>query len=117
MNNLYNHIESTLNGKGFTKNDNKWSLTKQIQQPCQIMIINGQRMEQPGQVINIEYIVELLGEGYIETTNIPDTRNDILYMNFITKQGEDELNSNAFGLYDDDSEYFNIILASIFKIF
>ena len=116
MNNIYNHIETTLNSRGFIKNDQKWSLTKQFQQQGQVMIINGQCMEQPSQIIDIEYIVELLGEGYIETVDMPDTREDILYVNFIIKYEEDELNANSFGLYDNDSEYFDIILTSVFKI-
>lgn len=114
MDSLCNHIEATLNGKGFTKRDDKkWILPKQFQQPGQVMVINGQRMEQPSQIINVEFVVDVMGVGYIKS---PDKEEDLLYIIFSVNQNEDEVKTYSFGFYKDDAQYFDQVLSNIFNI-
>lgn len=46
--------------------DNIYKRELNIQQPGHQMIINGQRISSPGQIIKVEYRFKLEGEGYIE---------------------------------------------------
>ena len=57
---------------GFVSNsENNWDIIKQINQPGQTIVINGQQMQQPGKTFSINYHIEFLGEGLIDN-NIKD---------------------------------------------
>lgn len=64
-------IETLLTQLGFTKVDNGFERTQQQRHGGQVTIINGQRMEQPGQIVTIKNTVTFNGDGWI--SNKDDT--------------------------------------------
>lgn len=71
-------VDEMLTKLNFTKIENKYELNKVVSQPGQVIVINGQRMEQPGQSINIKYIINDLGDGYI--SNVDDSNKiDLIF--------------------------------------
>lgn len=60
-----NSINDYLESVGFIKNDNIYLKETQARTAGQVMVINGRRMEQPGQIINIKMTIEECGEGFV----------------------------------------------------
>lgn len=63
-----------LNGEGFVENEitdceSEYVKTIIHQQPGQIMVINGQQFQQPGQDVKLEFIIKDLGETWVEDYN------------------------------------------------
>ena len=65
-NEFMDQVVSLLAQAGFEGEDNKYTLEKIARQPGQTVIINGQRMEQPGREYKIIYDIEIVGDGCIE---------------------------------------------------
>lgn len=57
-----NQIDEYLLSNGFSKNDDVYYKTIQQQEPAQQIIINGQRMVQPGKIIETNFKAILQGE-------------------------------------------------------
>lgn len=64
-------VETSLSQLGFTKVDNGFERTQQQRHGGQVTIINGQRMEQPGQIITIKNTITFNDDGWI--SNKDDT--------------------------------------------
>lgn len=58
-------IETLLTQLGFTKVDNGFERVHQQRYGSQVTIINGQRMEQPGQIITVKNIIIFNGDGWL----------------------------------------------------
>ena len=69
--NWLSSIETSLSQLGFTKVDNGFERTQQQRHGGQVTIINGQRMEQPGQIITIKNTITFNDDGWI--SNKDDT--------------------------------------------
>lgn len=63
---LREEIIEVLKEIGFESVDDTWEKESVIQQPGQVIIINGQRIQQPGTEIRIKHKIELMGEGSVE---------------------------------------------------
>ena len=59
-------VQDALIGYGFVQNELEYKRTQSFTQPGQVMIINGQRIDQPGKEVAVEHIVRELGDGYYE---------------------------------------------------
>lgn len=64
-------IETSLSQLGFIKIDNGFERVHQQRHGGQIITINGQRMEQPGQIVTVKNVVTFNGDGWL--TNEDDT--------------------------------------------
>lgn len=69
--NWLSSIETSLSQLGFTKVDNGFERTQQQRHGGQVITINGQRMEQPGQIITIKNTITFNDDGWI--SNKDDT--------------------------------------------
>lgn len=58
-------IETSLTQLGFTKVDNGFERVHQQRYGSQVTIINGQRMEQPGQIITVKNTIAFNGDGWL----------------------------------------------------
>ena len=58
-------IETSLTQLGFVKVDNGFERTHQQRHGGQVITINGQRMEQPGQIITVKNAVTFNGDGWL----------------------------------------------------
>lgn len=115
---FYKHIEDVLSSRGFKKIENPdidqhWENIKTVKTQGQVLIINGQRMEQPAQDIDIKYVFKILGEGSItdEDKEVP-----IVCTNFSVQEGQNESSDIGVAFYYDDFEMFNTVFSQIFTI-
>lgn len=114
---LRKYIETKLTQLGFTSEQIDevviYKLNKQVRQPGQVMIINGQRQEIPGQLFTIEFEVKILGEGWVE--NNDEEKTPILFVNFKSIVNND-INIDYFeGFYLDRIEDFDRIFNQIYR--
>ena len=94
----------TFNGENvFTKN-----ITKQL--PGQTIIINGQQMQQAGQIINIQLVVELFGDVYI------DDEESQLMIHFTMLQDNRVIRELFESFYLNDIEKFKLVYNQFFNI-
>lgn len=108
MENLIKSIDEHLKSIGFDKNDDTYSRTLQIQQPGATININGQVMQQPGQVIPCQYICEYTGEGWVDNVQMAMIR-------FCIMKGEEVALDYVEGIYLDEIEYFKKLCNQYFK--
>lgn len=64
------NVKEVLTGYGFSdcssEDEWKYTRTQEFTQPGQVMIINGQQFEQPGQQCEVKHTVFLMGDSYYE---------------------------------------------------
>jgi sulfur carrier protein ThiS len=106
-------VNEFLEKLGFVKNENIYELNKNFVQKKQVIIVNGQRMEQPGQNVNIKYVITDLGDGYI--SNVDDSNKiDLIFYKievYVQDVLEGEYSSGyGFDEYDRlEREWSNIL--------
>lgn len=109
-----NKIKELLFAKGFREIDNKFVRTVNIRQPGQVMIINGQRMEQPGQESEIKYVVTYAGDGYI--SNMDDSNKvDVSSVMFEVYVDGEQQGGYMEAYRWDDIEGFTQVLTNIVR--
>lgn len=108
-------VDEMLTKLNFVKTENKYELNKVVSQPGQVIVINGQRMEQPGQSINIKYIINDLGEGYYSN---PDDSNKVDLMFYKTEAYiQDQLEGEYSSGYSlDDFKRFESEMLNILRL-
>ena len=96
----------------FTKDGEKWTCEKQVSMGNQIMVVNGQRYEQPGAVKTIKFCIELTGDGCLKETN-----QDIPFVQinfYVIEDDETKYLCPETCLYYDDNEYFSNLIREFF---
>lgn len=106
--NFLNEFDSFLSSYGFEKNNDTYSRAFQIQQQGATISINGQVMQQPGQVIPCQYICEYTGEGWVDDVQMAMIR-------FCIMKGEDAALDYVEGIYLDEIEYFKKLCNQYFQ--
>jgi hypothetical protein len=107
-------IQELLQSKGFKEVDNNWQRIQQHRLPGQIISINGQRLEQPGQIIEVKYSVHFNEDGWV--SNEDETiKRDFTQIHLIIKEGETTQLDHEECFYWDDIEYIIHLLNHIFK--
>lgn len=107
--NFLDNIHNLLTSIGFTNTNEVYEWNRQIQQRGQTIIINGQRMDQPGQTITISYKIEIVGDGCMMDTN-DNIEREFTQIRF--EVGGD-VHEECF--YWDDFTYFENILKQIIR--
>lgn len=75
------NVNSVLKEYSFKNiDDNKYELEIEQRSPGQVIVINGQRMEQPGNIVKLKYVVQLNEDGCIQ--NLDKHFNEIGCRNF-----------------------------------
>lgn len=87
----------------FTKN-----VTKQL--PGQTIIINGQQMQQAGQIINVQFVVELFSDVYV------DDEESQLMIHFTILQDNRVIRELFESFYLNDFEKFKLVYNQFFNI-
>ena len=106
--NFLNEFDSFLSSHGFEKNDDVYSRGFQIRQQGATISINGQVMQQPGQIIPCKYICEYTGEGWVDD-------NQMSMIRFCIMRGEEVALDYIEGIYLDEIEYFKKLCNQYFK--
>lgn len=104
------HIKEKMESNGFQSDENKYIKKSQIQQPGTIMIINGRKVEQPGNIIEIEMVLECLGEGFVD-------EEPFELIGFTVYRGDETIFELNQSFYYNEFELFDNICMRIFKNF
>lgn len=62
---LIQHIDNRLNSV-FVKDGERWTLDKEQQGPPQTIIVNGQKLNQPGLTRHVNMLFEVFGDGMMK---------------------------------------------------
>ena len=110
-----NFVKDLLQSNGFQLESNKYIKKQTIQQPGQQMIINGQVFNNPGPTVNVEFIVEMCGEG---VTSNPDGTDEDLFEMIMFNIFENDNCVCDFGqsFCYDDTEDFKHYCQKLFNI-
>ena len=106
---IIEQIKSFL--KDFTSNEENVftkNITKQL--PGQTIIINGQQIQQAGQIINIQLVVELFGDVYI------DDEESQLMIHFTMLQDNRVIRELFESFYINEIDRFKIVYQQFFNI-
>ena len=111
-------IDSRLNELGFNKDQEKelWIYEKDIQGAARTIIINNQRMDQPGESHHVKFAVNVYGEG--EMKDVESEKVDsFVQIDFNVYQDEQDVSSYpTFCVFYDDQILFNSLLNKIFGL-
>ena len=98
-------VNEFLISTGYTKADNIYEKTAPVNTPGRIMIINGNQVQEPGQIINIKYTIEDLGDGYV--SNVDGTNKlELEFFEFQIYTNDDVVSQFTKSYYVSDIEEF-----------
>jgi hypothetical protein len=110
-----NGVESLLNGYSFNKTeDGNYSKETIKYTSGQTIIINGQRMEQPGQQIKITQSIVFNGDGCISNMDDSDKRNFTQVVFKINSDLQDQTYEEC--IYWDDTQRIRELINQIFRL-
>lgn len=111
-------IDERLSQDGFIKSseEESWNCEQDIQTPPQVIIVNGQRHEQPGDVVHVKYGVKVFGDGEMKDVKTETIESFIEIDFWSEKDGVKENTTPTFCMYYDDNMLFNIILNKLFGL-
>jgi hypothetical protein len=103
-NEFMDNIHNLLTSIGFTNTNGVYEWDRQVQQRGQTIVINGQRMDQPGQTIIIPYRIEIIGDGCVmaEDDNIEQEFTQIRF------EVNGDIHEECFK-WDDFAHFENIL--------
>ena len=107
---FYKGLNNLLIGEGLLKEYDRSVWIKEFQSRSQgvVMNINGQRFQQPGEVIKMMYKLEVIGDGSVD--EIPFSQ-----INFQVKQGDDLVIDTDECIYYDEIEIVRNIINQIYR--
>ena len=113
---LIGHIDEIMSTH-FTKDGETWTLERDVTKGGGVMIINGQRMNNPGETHHLKLTVEVVGEGGQRTVG-SETFEEFLMIDFTSNEddGPDQPMSPTECLYYDDFDYFDQLVHHLFGI-
>lgn len=107
---LVEEIKGVLEANEFAKKtENIWERETQIKQQGHTMIINGQRIQQPDQIIDLKYKVELCGSGCLENED-GSNHQDFEMVCIQVIQGDEiiqEFNDSIYNIDEFVTRFFN----------
>ena len=108
MNEFIEQIKEFLKEYSFD-GENIFSKNSTKQLPGQVIIINGKQVQQPGQIINFQFIVELFGDGLVDD-------EEFLMIHFTITQDNRVIRELFESFYLDDFEKFKLVYNQFFNI-
>lgn len=111
-------IDRRLTKLGFAKDPEKdiWTREHDMQAPTQTIVINGQRMDQPGETHHMKFVVDVYGEGELKDIATEVVENFIQVDFNVLQDGSDVSNWPTFCIFFDDQILFNDLLNKIFEL-
>ena len=111
------YIEDKLSGSSFTKDpeSTNWTNEWDRQMGGEVIVVNGQRMQQPGQLQHVKVALEFYGDGELREGDIV---NGFIQMDATIKEGDDPEQPMipTECLYYDDPSYFDMLMNKLFGI-
>ena len=87
--NFVDFINKRLTDGGFIKDQENeiWAVEKDIHSGGRTIIVNGRRIDQPGELRSIKFIVEIFGEGEIKEN---DAVEPFIEINFYKEENKNK---------------------------
>ena len=105
------NIKTFLTDLGFVaSSDQSFEKVINVTQPGQIMIINGQTMQQPSSQLEIKYIIEDMGPGSISNLDDSDLIDLETFMFSVYVKGDLRSNSCIVYRLDEFNDFKNHVL-------
>lgn len=113
-------FESALIDNGFEKKEicdtPVYERVKHARLPGQIISINGQTMEQPGQIVEVKTVVYILGDGWIADMDESNKRN-FTQIRLYTMQGDVTVMDYEGCFYWDDIDFLKELVKNFDIVF
>ena len=94
----------------------KWFFERDVQTSTQTLIVNGRRMDQPGETHHLRFEVNVYGDGGMKDFG-NETVSPFVEVNFnVFQDGNDMTEWPTFCMFYDDQELFETLLGKIFRI-
>lgn len=110
-------VDERLKSIGFIKNpeNNLWTLDHDVRVGGGVMIVNGQRINNPGELRHISFNIEEVGEG-----GMKDVENSVeegfIEMDFyMIENGKRQYLTPTMCMYFDDRDEFNNVMNAVLK--
>ena len=111
-------IDKRLTGLSFCKSEDSesWTLEKEVQGNEMTVIVNGRRVDQPGEVRHLKFQVEVFGDG--EMKDVSTERIDpFVEINFYVFENDFLISEYpTFCMFFDDNILFDSLLNKIFEL-
>ena len=111
-------IDKRLTGLSFCKSEDSesWTLEKEDHRNGTTMIINGRRIDQPGEVRHLKFQVEVFGEGDMKDVGTERT-DPFVEINFYVFENDFLISEYpTFCMFFDDNILFDSLLNKIFEL-
>ena len=115
--NFIEFINDTLNRFGFVKefDDERWILNHDIQTGGGVMIVNGQQINNPGEVHHIVFNIEVVGNGSMKDTD-SNIEEEFIEIDFYAIENEIRQDiTPTMCMYFDDNNEFNELINNILR--
>ena len=107
-------IKTIITQHGFKETVCCYEKISEHQTRGQVITINGQRMEQPGQLVTIKQLIYNQGDGWVSNEDESNKR-EFTQFKFETHQGDNIVLSHEDCFYWDEPQYFINIFNQIVK--
>lgn len=106
-------------GSVFSKDSEKelWVNERDTTTGQQVVIVNGQRTEHPGQTIHVTSMIEVVGDGSVKDIE-SEVEEPFIQVEFRVQQGDSPIEylGPEMCLYYDDNVFFNSLINQFFGI-
>lgn len=102
----------------FVKDPDKefWSNERDVQSSSRVIVINGQRHDEPGESHHVRFEVEVFGDGEMKDVDT-EVVNPFIEVNFnVFQDGQDMSDWPTFCMFFDDQLLFDSLLNKIFGL-
>jgi len=112
-----NHVNERLTPL-FTKDPEKelWVNERDVQVGAQVVVVNGKRMDQPGQTRHITTYVEVYGDGEIKDVNNETTEQFAQVDFYVIEEGQKHYVCPTICMYYDEHDLFDHMLNELFGL-
>ena len=111
-------VNDRLKEIGFIKDSETehWTLDTNIRTGGGVMVVNGQRMENPGEIYHVVFNVEVVGEGSMKDVDTGVEEN-FTEMDFYMIESEIRHDlTPTMCMYFDDQNEFNMVLNNMLRM-
>ena len=115
--NFIEFINDTLNRFGFIKESDgeRWILNHDIQTGGSVVVVNGQRINNPGEIHHIEFNIEVVGNGSMKDTD-SNIEEEFIEIDFYAIENEIRQDiTPTMCMYFDDNNEFNELINNILR--
>lgn len=111
-------VDECLKSIGFVKDSEKnlWVLDRDVRMGGGVMVVNGQRMENPGEIRHIVFSVEEVGEGGMKGVEKETEEGFVEIEFYVIENGERQDLTPTMCMYFDDQNEFNMVLNNVLRV-